>query len=168
PDRERGAVEFGPYTGAEDLPQLLVPALADQVQVHLAERRQVPVGVVTNHLGAAVAVTDRELVSVGRGPGRHRGREHALVHMLHRVPGAVAQPALPRPGQWPEGAHYRALRGLMSAEHGMRVVVLPRQDVVDHLVANRVDGCRHLLASAIAASGIGSQSGRCLASYTAS
>ena len=46
----------------------------------------------------------------------------------------------------------------------MRVVVLPRKDPVYQFVADRIDGCRHWLASAIAASGIGSQSGRCLAS----
>ena len=46
--------------GAEHGPQLLVPALADQVQVHLAERRQVAVRVVQ---------LDRGSVGVGRPRG---------------------------------------------------------------------------------------------------
>ena len=44
PDGERGAGFRRPR--AERAPQLLVPALADQVQVDLAERGEVPVGVV--------------------------------------------------------------------------------------------------------------------------
>ena len=42
---------------AERVPQLLVPALADQVQVEFAERRQVPVRVVLQ-LRLAVGVAD--------------------------------------------------------------------------------------------------------------
>ena len=51
PDGERGPVQLRPDPGAEHLPELLVPALADQVQVHLAERGQVPVRVVDEQLG---------------------------------------------------------------------------------------------------------------------
>ncbi len=111
PDGERGPLKLRPHPRAEDAPQLLMPALADQVQVHLAERGQVPVRVVDEQLGPVGAVGHREPVLADQGhgrprpllssagrpvasrrrPGRHRDREHALVHMRHRVPAAVGQ-----------------------------------------------------------------------------
>src|SRR5271166_1485183 len=42
PDGERGTARLGPDAGAEHRPERLVPALPDQVQVDLAEGRQVP------------------------------------------------------------------------------------------------------------------------------
>ena len=74
PDGERGAglalADHGPR--AERVPQLLVPSLADQVQVELAERRQVPVRVVLQ-LRLAVDVGDlkpvtRERTRLPRAP----------------------------------------------------------------------------------------------------
>src|SRR5215469_18772458 len=41
PYRKRGAAEARLQPGAENVPQLLVPALGDQVQIDLAERGQV-------------------------------------------------------------------------------------------------------------------------------
>ena len=74
---------------AERAPELLVPALADQVQVDLAERGQVPVGVVLQ-LGLAVHVSNFKFV-ISNGPGRlwHRHLEDTLVAVRHRVAAAV-------------------------------------------------------------------------------
>ncbi len=58
PDREGrpGHVAVLLHVRAEDLPEVLVPALADQVQVHLAQGGQEPVRVVGDDLGQAAAV----------------------------------------------------------------------------------------------------------------
>ena len=89
PDRERGAGLRRPR--AERAPELLVPALADQVQVDLAERGKVPVGVVLQ-LGLAVHVPNFKFV-ISNGPGRlwHRHLEDTLVAVRHRVAAAVGQ-----------------------------------------------------------------------------
>ena len=76
PDRERGAGHVAERlvvvdVRAEHLPQLLVPALVDQVQVDLAEGGQEAVGVV-DHVRVAV-VGHRDPV-VGHAPSR---RQHA-------------------------------------------------------------------------------------------
>ncbi len=87
---------------AERLPQPLVPALADQVQVDLAERRQPPVRVVdqVGLLGPALdPVRHLELV-VARRPGHQPGEHAGGVHLAQVVP-AVAEdrgdPARVRP-----------------------------------------------------------------------
>ena len=109
PDRERGPAGLLADVGAEDLPQLLVPALGDQVQVDLAQRRQVPVRVVGDGLGqrrAAAArrgVGDRDPV-VGDLAHGQRGREDALVHV--RQAGTCARPGAP-PRPWPRAAAAR-------------------------------------------------------------
>jgi hypothetical protein len=85
PDGERGAahaVELE-HVRAQLLPQLLVAALADEVQVELADRRQEPVRVLGRHLPVAVG----DLVGVGERQRRLReaGLEDAgRVDLLHR------------------------------------------------------------------------------------
>ena len=54
---------------AEDRPQLLVPALVDQVEVHLAEARQEPVGVVAGDRAVAVVDLDAVVRDVGHRQG---------------------------------------------------------------------------------------------------
>ncbi len=112
PHRERGAAEVGPHPGAEHLPQLLVPALADQVQVHLAQRRQMPVRVVREQLRAVVGVADARAGNRRPSPSavpspRTRPRAHAAsgtwCRRAARPPrtwpaaGARAQPCPPAP-----------------------------------------------------------------------
>jgi hypothetical protein len=75
--------------GAERLPQLLVPTLADQVQVHLAEGRQVAVRLVDDRLADAL-VGDGETV-VGHLRRRQDGDPDAVVLVLHRHAGAVGE-----------------------------------------------------------------------------
>ncbi len=48
--RGRGVAGVAPDMRAEYSPEFLMPALADEVQVDLAERRQVPERVVDQHL----------------------------------------------------------------------------------------------------------------------
>ena len=72
PHRERGAGHplVDPGVGAEVAPHELVAALADQVDVELAERRPEPVGVVDGEGGAPalsgrIGVADLQLVAAG-------------------------------------------------------------------------------------------------------
>ncbi len=112
PDREGGALDVlvRPVVRAEDLPQLLVAALAPQEQVDLADGRHEPVGVVGGPVGCTVvgrgervrlAVTRQEAVpqpvgrvaegdggAVGaqRGDGlrerAHRAHDEAALHRV--------------------------------------------------------------------------------------
>ena len=93
PDRERRAGDHAArcvvaaHVRAEHLPQLLVPALADQVQVELAERRQEAVRVVDD-VRVAVVVGDLEPVvgdrssRAGRRPRRRRARAPAAMRAV--------------------------------------------------------------------------------------
>ena len=72
------------HVRAEHLPEVLVPALADQVQVDLAERRQPAVRVVDGE--AVVAVGDLEPV-VRRRLVEDRLEDAAVVHAVIGVPG---------------------------------------------------------------------------------
>ena len=68
---QRGMVVL--HMGAQDRPQRLVPALTDQVQVHLAQGGQEPVGVVDGWRRRAVVASPRA-GSPGRGRARQRAR----------------------------------------------------------------------------------------------
>jgi hypothetical protein len=184
PHRERGAVALLADVGAENLPQLLVPALPDQVQVDLAERRQVPVRVVGDGLGQRRRGARRAPVGRGRRVGdgdpvvgnlgdRERGLEHALVHVGHGKPASVGEHDRDRGRQRAERAHDRPARARVRSEDRVRVVMQPVHDLVDLGVADRgrARGRRGFLGhqqAAICSSGIGSQDGRCRASYTTS
>ena len=175
PDRERRAGHRPVllHMRAEHLPQVLVPALADQVQVHLADGGQVAVGIVDDRLREQAPVrglvADREPVIGHLGPGQ-RGGEHPGVHMLSGEPGAVREQHGHRPGERPQRADDHAVRSEMRAQDGMRIVVRTCHDTVDlaqaqvglALLAHRVH------ASAMEPRGIASQPGRFLASYVTS
>ncbi len=138
PDGERGTAELGPDHRAEHLPELLVPALRDQVQIDLAERGQMPVCVVADDLGQA-GVGDRDPVVRHRG-ARHGDRENTLVHVRHRRPAAAGQYHLDRFRQWPERPDGHPVRAGMPAQHRMRVMVRPGDQRVDLGVTDRVGG----------------------------
>ena len=179
PDRERGPGHVAVLLDvrAEHLPEVLVPALADQVQVHLAQAGQVPVRVVGDDLGqaAAVAVGVAHRDPVVRGLASREGdREHALVHVLGREPLPVGQHDRHRLGQRAEHPDDDPVRPGVGAEDRVRVVVGPRDDAVDFAQA---DAGLILLAdhahasaieSAIEPSGMDSQPGRFRASYITS
>ncbi len=65
---------------AEHVPQLLVAALGDQVEVHLAEGRQEAVRVIAGNRVPAVHGIDGVVGNRGAG---ERGDPHAAVLVLH-------------------------------------------------------------------------------------
>ena len=153
---------------AEDLPELLVPALADQVQVDLAEGRQEPVGVV-GRVGRAV---------VG----------HVEPVVAHRAVDAVPS-QMPKPrwvsstrsvaddrddllGAGAQRADDRALAVRVHAEDAVRVVVRAPGEPVElgvrpmchHLRSSAFVAAAHATSRSIDPSGTGSQVGRLRAS----
>ena len=104
----------------ERLPQLLVPALADQVQVQLAERGQEAVRVV--HHVLAVVVRHREPVLRRHGVQRqHRGEQPVA---LRRQVGALpVQHDRHRPGVRPQRPEPHAAVHRVRAQQAVRVVV---------------------------------------------
>ena len=106
---------------AEHLPQLLVAALADQVQVDLAQRGQEPVGVVLPVL-EPVAVVDQQPV-VGLGRDVELELPDALEVVLHVVDGAVLQLDLHRRGERPQHPDRHAAVSRVRAEDAVRVAV---------------------------------------------
>lgn len=109
--------------GPERLPELLVPALADQVEVQFTDGRQEAVRVV--HLDRVVLVGDPQTVALGhRRQGQHPGEE-AVAVALQFGPGPLA---LDQHGHRArEGAQHpeeHAGRDRVRAEDAVRVVVL--------------------------------------------
>ncbi|MCW2609271.1 MAG: hypothetical protein JWM15_517 [Cryptosporangiaceae bacterium] len=159
----------GAQVGAERRPQLLVPALADQVQVDLAQRGQPAVRVV-DHVLEAVVVGDADAVVADRA--LHGALEHAaLVHPpqvglgVTRAQHDGRGPGTQRPDHGPAG------RCGMRPQDRVRVVVRARDQPVQLGARNGHGMVRHGVSSAAAsairaieASGIGSQLGRCRAS----
>ena len=143
PDGERDAGHPGevPHMGAEDVPELFVAALTDQVLVHLAERRQVPVRVVAAEVGAAVVGRD-ELV--GGGLARRATLPDAAAHVLQRHLAAVG-------GDRRDGLRHRTagadrprpVRERVRAEHVVRGVVRTRRDGVPDGFGNVLDDGAH-------------------------
>ena len=129
PDGERGAGLGRPR--AERAPELLVPALADQVQVDFAEGGKVPVRVILP-LRLAVHVSDFKFV-VSNGPGRlwHRHLEDTLVAVRHRVAGAVGQHDGHLGRERAKRADGHAVGTRVRAEDGVRVMVLTSDDPFD-------------------------------------
>jgi hypothetical protein len=127
--------------GAQTLPQPLVPALADQVLVQLADRRQEAVGVLDLH--DALAVRDLEPVGgqpLGTRPRRRPARpgQGALeqarrVDTLQDLAPAVGHDAhLAGVGAPGPDAHLAGLR--MGAEQAVGLVMLPTHQALDLLL----------------------------------
>jgi hypothetical protein len=77
--------------GAEPRPQRLVPALADDVQVEVAERRQEPVRVVDRQR-AALGVGHVEAVAQRQLPALDLGHEDAgRMHLHERLAASVVE-----------------------------------------------------------------------------
>ena len=122
--------------GAQGVPQPLVAALADQVQVDLAEGGQPAVRVV--HDVDVVAVAHVEAVVAGRF-GDDPGPQPGVVHTDQRVrPLRVAvdqdRHLVGMRAQCPDDG---ALRMRVGAQHLVRVVVGPAEDAVDHALVGR-------------------------------
>ena len=117
---------------AEDLPQLLVAALAEQVQVHLAECRQEAVRVGDRvHVERAVGTLVAHLESVVHEVDeRHRDREQSSLQVPQR------EAVLPDQCDDLDGVRavrpdHRVVAVFVGAQYGMRVVVLAGQQPVE-------------------------------------
>ena len=118
-DRARRRVVV-PDVGAQHVPEPLVAALADQVQVHLAQRGQPAVGVVDDV--DPVGVAHGEPVVAGRA-GDDAGEQAGVVHLDQRVAVAARADDVHLVGVRAQDAHHHAVRVRMGTEHGVRVVV---------------------------------------------
>ena len=121
------------HPGAEDLPEVLVAALVDQVQVDLAERRQEPVGVVLLH---GRAVPRHQQAVVGHVGGRQDAGEDTLVLVLERGLGPVtARGVAPadddRGGERTQGPHGDGPGVRVGTQDVVRVAVLAGDELVD-------------------------------------
>ncbi len=158
---------------AEHAPQFLVPAFPDQVQVELAQRRQVPVRVIAQGLvlpGGGVRGGDpvvRDLL-VRQGDG-----EEALVHRRHGEPAAVVENERHRLGERAERPDDDPVRSGMRAQHRVRVMMVSGDNPLDLAQAKFgiCHGSNSICVgynSARDCRGMGSQVGRFLASYMTS
>ena len=138
PDGERGAADALElaHVGAEALPQLLVAALADEVQVQLADRRQEAVRVLGLHRPVAVV----DLVAVGHGQldaGEPALEDAAGVGQLERDGVAVVHHDGDGARRGSERAHHDgAVAVRVGAEVGMRLRVLAGEQAIGvvHLI----------------------------------
>ena len=114
--------------GAEHLPQLLVPTLADQVQVDVAERRQEAVRLVDD-VPNPVVVDDLDAV-IGNGRALPRAAPHAaaLVHQRN-ARGADEHGDLAR--VWPEAAEGDDAVAQVRAENLVRIVMRAGDQPID-------------------------------------
>ena len=105
--------------GTEDVPQILMTALRDEVGVHLAQGRQVTVGVVAN--GGVVAVGDGQAVRGDLLAGQNRD-PNATTLMGGSVSAGRCDD-VDRVGQASHGADGDTSLAQMSAEHRVRRIV---------------------------------------------
>ena len=123
PDGEGGAVHplDRAHLGAQSPPELLVAALADQVQVQFADGGPEAVRLLELHRRLAGGPGHPDPV---RGQlGRHRGDPDPVVLVLHRDGAAVGQHHLHGRGEGLEGAHGGAAGVLVGAQDRVGVVV---------------------------------------------
>ncbi len=183
PHREAGALDalVDHRLGAQRVPQPLVPALVDQVQVELAERGQEAVRVV--RLVHRLPVGDPQPVAGDPRAGQERGEEAVAVVVQRGLP--LPRQHRDRRGVRAQYAHGDAAGRRVGAQDGVRIVVRAGQQPLPVLRSRRSGlggwgragscACGHgvgLLDPAgghsarrvIAAIGTGSQSGRCRAS----
>lgn len=135
PHRERRTGHRAPtalvlaHPGPEHLPQLLVPALADQVQVEFAEGGQEAVGIVVGvHVGAVV---DAHPV-IGHDRARQPACEHPLAlvrEFRQRLARRRGQPHLV--GERPQHPHGHALGGRVRAEQRVRIAEVSRGEPLE-------------------------------------
>jgi hypothetical protein len=109
-----------PGMGAEDLPQLLVPALAGQMQVDFAERRQEAVWLVDNRSSRVV-----HLQPIVRHLRKwQHGNPDPFVLADHREAVGTREDGY-RPGQRLQGPDGDGTLGGMSPQDAVRIVVHP-------------------------------------------
>ena len=119
-------------------PQQLVPALVDQMEVHLAERRQEPVGVV-DRVGVTVVVGHLEAV-VGHVRARQHTDPDALVLVRQLVRRAVAVPDGDPLRQRLEGADGHTPVVRVRAEDRVGAAVLAAHEQLHLVDVDGLDG----------------------------
>ncbi len=137
PDGEAGALDalVGHRVRAQRVPQLLVPALADQVQVQLAEGGQEAVRVVD--LDLVVVVRDEEAVAVrDRGEGQHRREEAAALGPQLRAQSLRRDRHRARVGA--QGAEEDPAGDGVRPQHAVRVVVRAVQQARARVLVQRL------------------------------
>ena len=186
PDRERHAVHPVelPRPRAERLPQPAMRALGDQVDVHIPERRQEPVGILLLPRAPAGKPEPKPVADRHRG-ARQQHAEHAgRAERLHGDLGAALDQALRPRGVGMQRAHHHALLDRMGAEDPVRIGVASRRELRE---LGRVHGDRRAgrrprhrapapdgrsaspcTRPRIPSSGMSTQSGRLFSSYRSS
>ena len=145
------------HVGAEPLVEQLVPPLGDQVQVQLAERGQVGVGVAERD--ASLRVVDLQLVVKREDRALHDALEHprgVTTAQRHRLSSVEERAHPPRAGT--EGADHDAAAVRVGAEQRVGIRIVAGYEALDLALDAHV-----VLASSrreSAATGIGTQSGR--------
>jgi hypothetical protein len=130
---------------SEHLPELLVPALADEVQVDLADGRREAVRVIGGPLVVAVACPD----AVVDRAGFEGACPDPVSDVAERHDAAVGEQRVHRIGERAPGAddgvHAGSARKLESvlAEHGVRVGVAALRDGGEHVVGDCRPRGRH-------------------------
>ena len=141
PDRERRPLDLphrageAPHVRPEHVPQLLVAALGDQVQVDLAEGGQEAVRVVHDR-GVDRVVADPQPV-VGHLRHRHHAAPDAVPLVLQGVAAPVLEDHLDTGRQRPQGPHGDRPLVRVGAQDGVRVVVAARGDGVQECRIHR-------------------------------
>ena len=135
-------------------------ALVDEVDVHVAQGRQEPVGVVDDDRVAAVG--DLEPVARNLGP-REDADPDALV-LVSEVDPLLAVGHHDRFRQWLQRAHGHAVVVRVRSEEGVRVTVLAANQKVELVGRDRLHGAHAATSSAIASRGIDTHDGRLRAS----
>ena len=138
PDGEGGAghVLDRAHMRAERPPQLLVAALADQVEVELADGGQEAVGLLDVDPVGAVGPGHPDPVG-GHLRERQGDGPDPVVLVLHPVRGAVGQQHRDLAREGLQGAHGDAAGVLVGAQHRMGVVVAPRGRGAELVLAQR-------------------------------
>ena len=122
---------------AENVPQLLVPAFADEVEVHLAEGRQPAVGIVD--LVGLIAVRDLEPV-VGR-QAVNDCAEHPTVMQSFQFERLALDDRRHLAGFRPQGADNRAPVGSrVGAEQTVRIMMRSTDEAVEGVALDRCHG----------------------------
>ena len=138
PDGERGALRpvDRPDVRPERVPEPLVAALGDEVEIELAERRKERVRVAHDDR-RAVVVAGLEAIARERAPARQDALEHSrLVHARELDGLALLRQHAQRRRSGPERAHDDAALARMRPEDAVGIGVLARDDALD-LVCGR-------------------------------
>ena len=151
------------HVRAEVVPERLVAALADEVEVELTERGPEPVRVL-EHERAVLRVGDLEPVVLQLLGVEHHGEHARVVDALHLAGPATLGQHAHRDRVRAVGAHEDPVIDGMGPQHGVGIGVLARDESLDVGVSRGPRPKPHqpspLARRSMAAKGIATQSGR--------